>query len=334
MDRVDGDIQKLLRGEIISTTEAGVDVSYIPDEHASDIPLFVPKVKKTITYIVMAIVFDDQDRVVLVQEAKSSCRGKWYLPAGRVEKGENLIDAARREVLEEAGLEFEPLSFISATVFPRWCRFVYVGRSIGGKLKTLAEQDSESLQANLFTLEQIEMRMIPLRAKDIFKPIRLAYEYIKKSPETRHPCSSILIQPHKHLIHRPVIFKKSRQGSIEILCNKKNGLHIPSSYIGPSDMSLDQSICSILSDAFQVNFLGKAIIIGLLTMEHCGKPEEVHDGICFTTAVTFFNGYLVKEYETPKNSDYVWHSLTDSDVLNEFQKRVIEQNLLIPILNE
>ena len=35
MDRVDGDIQKLLRGEIISTTEAGVDVSYIPDEHAS-----------------------------------------------------------------------------------------------------------------------------------------------------------------------------------------------------------------------------------------------------------------------------------------------------------
>ena len=33
----------------------------------------------------------------------------------------------------------------------------------GGKLKTLAEQDSESLQANLFTVEQIEMRMIPLR---------------------------------------------------------------------------------------------------------------------------------------------------------------------------
>ena len=63
----------------------------IPLISVSDIPLFVPKVKKTITYIVMAIVFDDQDRVVFVQEAKSSCRGKWYLPAGRVEKGENLI---------------------------------------------------------------------------------------------------------------------------------------------------------------------------------------------------------------------------------------------------
>ena len=33
----------------------------------------------------------------------------------------------------------------------------------GGKLKTLAEQDSESLQANWFTLEQIEKGLIELR---------------------------------------------------------------------------------------------------------------------------------------------------------------------------
>ena len=54
-------------------------------------PNHIPKVKKTVTYIVMAVLFDDKDRVVLVQEAKSSCRGSWYLPAGRVEKGENLV---------------------------------------------------------------------------------------------------------------------------------------------------------------------------------------------------------------------------------------------------
>ena len=54
-------------------------------------PSFIPKVKKNITFIVMAVLFDERDRVVLVQEAKSSCRGSWYLPAGRVEKGENLI---------------------------------------------------------------------------------------------------------------------------------------------------------------------------------------------------------------------------------------------------
>lgn len=39
----------------------------------------------------MAIVLDDQDRVLLIQEAKKRCRGQWYIPAGRVEPGENFI---------------------------------------------------------------------------------------------------------------------------------------------------------------------------------------------------------------------------------------------------
>ena len=29
-------------------------------------------------------------KVLLIQEAKRSCRGKWYLPAGRVEQNESL----------------------------------------------------------------------------------------------------------------------------------------------------------------------------------------------------------------------------------------------------
>lgn len=31
-----------------------------------------------------------EDKVILVQEAKRSCRGRWYLPAGRVDKGETI----------------------------------------------------------------------------------------------------------------------------------------------------------------------------------------------------------------------------------------------------
>ena len=41
------------------------------------------------------------------QEAKSSCAGQWYLPAGRMEPGEDVCEAAKREVLEETGLNFE-----------------------------------------------------------------------------------------------------------------------------------------------------------------------------------------------------------------------------------
>ena len=41
------------------------------------------------------------------QEAKSSCAGQWYLPAGKLEPGEDIAEAAKREVLEETGQHFE-----------------------------------------------------------------------------------------------------------------------------------------------------------------------------------------------------------------------------------
>ena len=45
--------------------------------------------------------------VLMMQEAKSSCAGQWYLPAGRMEPGEDISEAAQREVLEETGLHFQ-----------------------------------------------------------------------------------------------------------------------------------------------------------------------------------------------------------------------------------
>ena len=44
----------------------------------------------------------------MIQEAKEGCRGKWYLPAGRVEAAETLIEGIQREVVEEAGYQFSP----------------------------------------------------------------------------------------------------------------------------------------------------------------------------------------------------------------------------------
>jgi ADP-ribose pyrophosphatase YjhB (NUDIX family) len=49
----------------------------------------------------------DAGRVVLVKRANEPLKGQWSLPGGAVDVGETLVDAIRREVLEETGLDVE-----------------------------------------------------------------------------------------------------------------------------------------------------------------------------------------------------------------------------------
>jgi ADP-ribose pyrophosphatase YjhB (NUDIX family) len=46
--------------------------------------------------------------ILLVKRGKDPLKGLWSLPGGLVETGERLIEAIRREVLEETGLAIEP----------------------------------------------------------------------------------------------------------------------------------------------------------------------------------------------------------------------------------
>jgi ADP-ribose pyrophosphatase YjhB (NUDIX family) len=49
-----------------------------------------------------------QGKVLLIRRATEPLKGEWSIPGGLVELGEKLLDAVKREVLEETGLVVEP----------------------------------------------------------------------------------------------------------------------------------------------------------------------------------------------------------------------------------
>lgn len=87
----------------------------------------------------------------MVQEAKRDCYGHWYLPAGRMEAGESIQEALRREVKEEAGLECEPITMLLVEEQrQKWIRFTFLAEVTGqsGHHWYLAEQYLDWIKAS------------------------------------------------------------------------------------------------------------------------------------------------------------------------------------------
>ena len=116
-------------------------------------------------FFVLAVV-RRSDRFLLVQERKHG--QLWYLPAGRVEAGEDFAAAARRETLEEAGIPIVLEGILRIETQPSTqatrMRVVFTARPADETVPK-SVPDAESLRAEWFTLA--EMQELPLRGPDV-----------------------------------------------------------------------------------------------------------------------------------------------------------------------
>ncbi|XP_018328282.1 8-oxo-dGDP phosphatase NUDT18 [Agrilus planipennis] len=286
-------------------------------------PNYKPIVGETITYIVATVILNDADEILMMQEAKQSCAGKWYLPAGRMEKNESIIEAAKREVREETGLLIDCTTLLLVECAGgSWIRFVLTGIVIDGTLKTPSQADKESLQAKWIA----NLDEVTLRAKDIKHLIDRAKQYKQArslKDKTWHKDQLPLLKPHTKLLLRLLVVTKKRSSNrLHVLLSERTTFHLPTCEVHPA-----KSIYSTLR-RFMIEIFGAEVAPhrphGLLNVEHGGK--EGADGACLSLLVVFKSPLE----EAPIIGKCVWHEVT-KDLEEKILLRIMAKNSTLPV---
>ena len=84
-----------------------------------------------------AAIFRD-GKLLLVKRRRAPEAGHWSLPGGKVDFGESVADAVKREILEEVGLEIVLLSSLGVVEMigvddQHWVSPIYLAEAIGGE---------------------------------------------------------------------------------------------------------------------------------------------------------------------------------------------------------
>lgn len=241
---------------------------------------FKPVLGGNVTYVVACVILNESNEVLMMQEAKESCAGKWYLPAGRMEKGETIVQAAVREVLEETGLECKLNTLLVVeTAGGMWYRFVLTGQVVGGELKTPAKADKESLQAKWV----LNMQEISLRSNDILHLIEKTQLYKQiKTGGTWHKDILPAPTPHeKDLLRLIIVIKKRTTNKLHVLLSEKSALHFPTCEMNPAK-SVHSTLRRFMVEMFGAD-VGQHRPLGLLNLE----ADPVADGCCLSLLVAF-----------------------------------------------
>jgi 8-oxo-dGTP diphosphatase len=118
------------------------------------------------------------NRLVLVRRAIEPGYGLWVFPGGYMDRGEEILEAARREAREESGLEVRIDGLVNIYSYGGATPIiiVYAATMIGGELCT----DDECLEARLFARDEIPWEALAFRStrqglEDYFRSVDMAH---------------------------------------------------------------------------------------------------------------------------------------------------------------
>lgn len=100
--------------------------------------------------VAVAVFVQQAEQILLVQRANEPERGKWALPAGYVDRGEDPKSAAEREVLQETGLVVQVTRLIDV-IYEGVIVIIYEACVVGG---TLCAAD-DAAEARWFTRQDV-----------------------------------------------------------------------------------------------------------------------------------------------------------------------------------
>lgn len=321
-DFIENQVQSLLAGQALEnddTRNVHALASDAADAKSGQLTAHVPICLKTVTYIVVAVVINDQGEILMMQEAKASCTGKWYLPAGKVEKNESLVSAVKREVLEETGLVIAPTTLILVECANgTWFRFVFTGDIVGGALKTPNQANEESLQACWVR----NMNDLPLRSNDIIYLLDRGKSYVLNETVPQHPQLMPTTRSHAKLLLRLMVTSKKRATNrLHVLVSDTDRYYQPVCEINPN-RSLLSTLHSFMTEIFG-NDVAQHKPHGLLSVEFSGGQEG--DGLCLTLLISF----KLPLEDVPIFGKYIWHELSEN--VAEALTARLPRNMTVPL---
>ena len=127
--------------------------------------------------VVAQVFVKKDDKILMVQENKDSVKGKWDMPAGKLEDGETIIETAIRETKEETNLDVEIKGLIAVhqitSSYGQLLILYFLGEYVSGEIKFDSKEISDVKYMSLDEIKALPKEQIR-GAETIFDIIELA----------------------------------------------------------------------------------------------------------------------------------------------------------------